>query len=143
MEKRIITTLVGVVCLLVSISAQAQFPNNGMREYRVLAVKKGDYSIVSVSNVVSVAPVMQVYVPSAFSPNKDGHNEIFRPEGDGIREYTLEVSNRWGELIYVGQEWDGTYQGNPVMPGAYVYRVTLKAASGETNYLNGTVTLVN
>ena len=55
-----------------------------------------------------------VYVPTAFSPNKDGLNETFHPVSVAVKDYKLTVFNRWGEQIFVTQNqeegWDGTYK---------------------------------
>ena len=56
------------------------------------------------------------YVPTAFTPNGDGLNDIFRPTAVGIAsmEY-FRVFNRYGELVYetsdITKGWDGTYKG--------------------------------
>ena len=69
-----------------------------------------------------------VYVPSAFTPNNDGTNEVFIPVFYcDMQEYYLTVYNRWGEIIYSSQNnhngWNGKVNGEPVATGIYVYRV--------------------
>ncbi|MBK9328349.1 MAG: gliding motility-associated C-terminal domain-containing protein [Sphingobacteriales bacterium] len=61
------------------------------------------------------------YIPSAFSPNDDGYNDIFKPFANCVffEDYTLSVYNRWGELIFHTTEtemgWDGKYK-NEIQP---------------------------
>jgi gliding motility-associated-like protein len=69
-----------------------------------------------------------VYLPSAFSPNKDGSNDLFRPIALGIKSLeNFSVYSRWGELVYstskIGSGWDGTVKGTQQNAGTYVWRV--------------------
>lgn len=79
------------------------------------------------------------YVPSAFSPNGDGKNDIFRPILVGMKSLDdFRVFNRWGQLVYQGSGnegngWDGTFGGRAQDAASYVWY-----AQG-TDYLNKTV----
>ncbi|PSL34586.1 T9SS type B sorting domain-containing protein [Chitinophaga ginsengisoli] len=68
-----------------------------------------------------------LYVPTAFTPNKDGVNDVFRVKGGGVAIFKMSVYNRWGELIFTSTDfnkgWNGTF-GNELLPnGAYVYMI--------------------
>jgi gliding motility-associated-like protein len=76
-----------------------------------------------------------MYVPTGFSPNGDGLNEILRPLALGMRSVDIfMVYNRWGQLMFrttnIGEGWDGRYGGKEQAPGSYVWY-----AEG-TDYLN-------
>jgi gliding motility-associated-like protein len=67
-----------------------------------------------------------LYVPTAFTPNGDGLNDIFKPILLGMKSLTLfSIYNRWGQLLFsttqAGNGWDGTYEGNPQETGNYVW----------------------
>ena len=89
-----------------------------------------------------------MFVPSAFSPNGDGKNDIFIPKGINVSEnnYEFYIFNRWGELIFqsfnpkVG--WDGTYNNKLVQVDAYVW--LLKTMDDDENVIEyrGHVTVV-
>jgi gliding motility-associated-like protein len=84
-------------------------------------------------------------IANAFSPNGDRLNDEFGPKlfpGDQL--ISLEIYNRWGEMLYSGtQSWDGTYLGTPVQEGAYLYKLFIKGPSeGRHFYLSGSVTVV-
>jgi len=85
-------------------------------------------------------------VPTIFSPNGDGENDVFLIEGLCITNYTLEIMDRWGLLVYKGAEgslaWDGrTPSGQGCPEGTYFY--TLEANVGGIIQNNkGFVTLV-
>jgi len=78
---------------------------------------------------IFIEPAFAVTIPSAFSPNDDGLNDAWGPEGvlQGVRGYELIIFNRWGEIIFktndINQKWDGTYLGKPVQEGFYPYRM--------------------
>ena len=66
----------------------------------------------------------QFHLPNAFSPNQDNLNDVFRPGFvANIDQYRMEIFNRWGELLFVGNNieegWDGTYQGKECPSGCY------------------------
>jgi gliding motility-associated-like protein len=67
-----------------------------------------------------------VFVPSAFTPNKDGKNDVIRPILAGIKQLNFfRVYNRWGNIIYQtsehGKGWDGLVNGQAQNAGTYVY----------------------
>ena len=87
------------------------------------------------------------FVPTAFSPNRDGLNDVFKPLlfGD-ITFYDFTVYNRWGEPVYRSTEpakgWDGTYKGFLQPPGTYIWRCGYRFANGSTEVKSGTVVLI-
>lgn len=112
--------------------------------YRVTAYRRGAPDITSTSNYAEVIPPLSIYIPNAFTPNGDGMNDAFGVKGEGIRDFHLYVYNRWGEVIFETtnpkQQWDGSYAGQPVEQGTYVYQVF--AANLGRNSKTGSVTLV-
>ncbi len=73
-----------------------------------------------------------LYFPNAFTPNRDGLNERFAPVGNLVETYQLRIFNRWGELIFESNDialgWDGTYKGNTVPDGVYVYVIEYQSS---------------
>ncbi len=67
-----------------------------------------------------------LYVPSAFSPNGDGNNDVFRPIMIGMKSLDIfKVYNRWGQLLYSGTDaqmgWDGSFGGKGQEAATYVW----------------------
>jgi gliding motility-associated-like protein len=95
-----------------------------------------------------------IYIPNAFSPNRDGDNEVFRPVtgSNVLLDYSIIIYNRWGQLIYESDDyaagWNGTLNGKDVQSGLYTYVLRysitdLSSPGGQTNRtLRGTFTLV-
>ncbi|MBL8003323.1 MAG: choice-of-anchor L domain-containing protein [Flavobacteriales bacterium] len=95
---------------------------------------------------IEVEQEFNLYIPNAFSPDGDGVNDLFRAEGTGIREFTMRVYDRWGELVFetedITKAWDGAFKGGLATPGVYVVQVRVKAMIGEAYDRMGHVTLV-
>jgi len=86
------------------------------------------------------------YVPSAFSPNGDGRNDVFRCFGnDYARGFHMAVFNRWGERVFQtyskGDVWDGTYKHARCDVGVYYWQLNY-LINNETVSLKGDVSLI-
>jgi gliding motility-associated-like protein len=79
------------------------------------------------SDTVLVTIDGTLYVPNAFTPNGDGFNDIFDIKGEEISSFQLRVFDRWGLLIFesnsLNNQWDGSYNGQPVQMDVYVWKV--------------------
>ncbi len=79
---------------------------------------------------VLVTVVPEIVIPSGFTPNGDGANDVWQIDFiDRFPDCTVEVYNRWGEQLFrsVGYQkpWDGTYSGGLVPVGTYYYAIEL------------------
>lgn len=106
----------------------------------------------TVSEVISIKPGNQLYVPNAFTPNTDGVNERFGPViyGDEIMRYEFAIYNRWGNLVFQTDNpemwWDGAsrndgdfYSQNEV----FVYQIIVQFKNDPvTQHHRGHVTLI-
>ncbi len=98
--------------------------------------------------VVPVEDNFAFYVPSAFTPNTDGVNEVFLPKVNGVANYEFVIYSRDGELIFYTnnpeQGWDGTLDGKPAPQGVYVWKINYAriGTPEEMMVRNGSVTLV-
>jgi gliding motility-associated-like protein len=89
----------------------------------------------------------QIFVPTAFTPNRDGRNDIFRPIAVGISQIEyFRVFNRWGQMVFstttneVG--WDGKINGKEQSTGTFVWLVKAVDYTGKAVFAKGTVTLI-
>jgi gliding motility-associated-like protein len=88
-----------------------------------------------------------ILVPSGFTPNGDGKNDIIKPIPVGITELQyFRIYNRWGQLLFStsqqGIGWDGRHNGTPQGSGAYVFVTQGKDIYGKTVFRKGTVVLI-
>lgn len=89
----------------------------------------------------------QLAIPSVFSPNNDGLNDVFVVFNDGISEVLdYKIYNRWGDIVFestnINSFWDGTYQNELQEIGVYYYVLNAKGITGEFYSKEGAVTLL-
>ena len=89
----------------------------------------------------------EIYMPTAFTPNNDGKNDVFKPFPVGIKMYTyFRVFNRWGQLLYstvdFNQGWDGKVNGKEQPSGTYVWIVEGITKDNKKITKRGTVVLI-
>lgn len=88
-----------------------------------------------------------VFVPTGFTPNGDGLNDVLRPIAVGVRQINyFSVYNRWGQLLFKtsinGQGWDGSIAGVPQGSNVFVWMVSAIDYLNKPIFLKGTVTLI-
>ena len=88
-----------------------------------------------------------VFVPSAFTPNNDGKNDLLRPVAAGIKSFDhFSIYNRWGRLVFTTRQqpqgWDGTINGVPQGTGTFIWSVTAVDYLGHAYNRQGTVILL-
>ena len=93
-----------------------------------------------------------ILVPTAFSPNGDGINDLLLVHGSpGAQISLFRVFDRWGELLYEAANfpandpqtgWDGNFRGQPMNTGVYTWYVEVTFASGKTAAFKGHTTLL-
>jgi gliding motility-associated-like protein len=89
----------------------------------------------------------EIYVPSAFTPNADGRNDVLRPFPVGMKSLNyFRIYNRWGQLIFStreqGKGWDGMFNGKPQASGTYVYSAEAEDYMGVKVIRKGTIVLI-
>lgn len=114
------------------------------------------YGCVAIDSVVlNIVPPGIPPMPNAFTPNGDGHNDLYGPyfPPSLAGAYTIgemRIYNRWGQAVYNGDGyWDGTFKGAMQQAGTYLYYITIKGPdqdnpSATKNYnLHGAFTLLH
>ena len=91
--------------------------------------------------------VFGIHIPTAFTPNKDGKNDVFRAlVYEKLKTFELAVYSRWGERIFYSTDpqkgWDGSRGGRQLETGAYVWLCRYTLETGEEKVQKGTVTLI-
>jgi len=88
----------------------------------------------------------QLTVFNAFTPNRDGVNDIFKVHGQNIKTITGKIINRWGQELFkwsnVNEGWDGKYKGKDVPPGVYFYVVSATFEDGKVEEKHGSVEVI-
>jgi gliding motility-associated-like protein len=95
----------------------------------------------------------RVYIPSAFSPNYDGINDLFyiQAADDNARVVQLQIFDRWGNALFESVDspvndpdfgWDGTYRGKRMNSGVFVYTALIRFPDGFERLYKGEATIV-
>jgi gliding motility-associated-like protein len=101
----------------------------------------GCFKVVSTYSVY-IDPLTSVDVPTAFTPNGDGVNDIIYVDGWGIKKLNyFRIFNRWGQVLFESNDvkigWNGIYNGVPQNMETYVYQVSVETYVNST-YLEKT-----
>jgi gliding motility-associated-like protein len=88
-----------------------------------------------------------IFVPTAFTPNADGRNDVIRPIAVGIQKINyFNIYNRWGQLVFTTtaneQGWDGRIAGVLQSTATFVWMVSAIDFAGKPFFLKGTTTLI-
>ncbi len=88
-----------------------------------------------------------IYMPSAFTPNNDQLNDIFKvPEQNKNRFVSLKIYNRFGQLVFSSFNkkigWDGNINNFPADTGSYIYLLEMKGITGRPVSQKGNITLI-
>ena len=95
----------------------------------------------------------RIFVPNIFSPNGDGSNDTFIPfaGNDVVNFKSLRIFDRYGQLVYeqpdvlpgdTSRGWDGTFRGETLNPGVFVYFMEVEFFDGRVEIVKGDVTLM-
>lgn len=98
-------------------------PNSTTTYY--LTVTEGLCS--ATDSVKIIVDCSTIYLPSAFSPNEDEVNDLFKASGKEVARFSLKVFNRWGQLVFetkdINTGWDGKFDGVDCPQGLYAWQV--------------------
>lgn len=96
--------------------------------------------------IVNTQPQTNLFIPNTFTPNGDDHNELFSIIGDNIKTFSIQIFNRWGELMFmsksIDKSWDGTFKNKKVQEGTYYYNVKVLGDDNINIELSGSLNIV-
>ncbi len=150
-----------VVCddALLTLTCSSSFPaylwNNGATTSHISVSESGTYKVTSANGKCIASDSIKVEIvscnftiPTIFSPNGDGANELFRFNSPAIKEVFCEIWDRWGlkmaEFSGTQNGWNGwnTYTNKPCSDGTYFYIAQITMITGEQKTLRGFIALV-
>jgi gliding motility-associated-like protein len=95
---------------------------------------------------VRVFKGLEIYVPTAFTPNGDGLNDILRAIPIGLKFNYLRIYDRWGNLVFQTtdhrQGWDGSFRGKRMPAGTFGWTVSASTSDGRLINKHGTLQLI-
>jgi len=99
------------------------------------------------TNCLVIDPAFNLYIPSAFTPNGDGKNEIFEPKGQYVKSFEMYIFDRWGMQLYhttdITKGWNGTVGGGQIaQEDTYVYKIFVTDSQNKQHTYVGNVNLI-
>ncbi len=151
------------ICITEKLLLDATYPSSiyiwqdGSTNAQFTVTQPGNYAV-DVSNVCGDTKdsinvmyencACKFYMPSAFTPNTDGRNDVFIPKYQcQLSNYELKIFNRWGQLVFnsinISNGWDGNFNNRQQPIGTYIWKVSYKDnITGIAIHKNGTVVLI-
>jgi gliding motility-associated-like protein len=124
--------------------------DTGFYHVKLIAVNaKGCFDTMTILNAFSAFAEGEIYVPTAFTPDRNGLNDVFKPAYYGLQsqDYRFIIFNRWGEVVFETTDrdaaWDGKFKGMPAQQDVYAWLLKGTLAGNKRVVLNGTVTLLH
>jgi gliding motility-associated-like protein len=116
----------------------------------VLAVASNDGCVDTTTEQICIDPDASIFVPNAFTPNDDGTNDFFFPQGVGIDpdHFEMWIFDRWGNMIYytddMSKGWDGRVQGHSDIEqiDTYIWKIHALDILGNKHNIEGIVNLI-
>jgi PKD repeat protein len=131
-------------------------------DYNIMLVAYNDYGCPDTTFKLYELLFTNLFVPNAFIPSSSNPElRFFKPIGINLTKYQIDIFSPWGNLVFhstdivdgaPAEEWDGTYRGEPLPTGSYIWQISAEFQNGtiwkgsnngdgNTNP-NGTVTLI-
>jgi len=113
------------------------------QQIKVLA--KDIYGCYASDSLTIAVNESKYYIPNAFTPNKDGKNDLLEIRLDGIASFDMQIYNRWGKLVFrtndINKKWDGEFDGKKAGIQTVGYILKMKDIAGNETIKEGTITL--
>ena len=126
---------------LLSVNSELSVTDSG--SFYVFVIDENNCNDFSENAIVHTVRRTEIYIPTAFTPNGDDHNELFVISGNYINSYSMKIYNKWGEELFVSNSiykyWDGTFDNNKVQQGTYFYIVEVIGEDGNLFKKSGVI----
>jgi gliding motility-associated-like protein len=125
----------------------SKYEDNG--KFPVILVTENEFGCKDTTlRILVIDEDVSIFIPNSFSPNDDDVNDYFNVFGVGLtnKNFSLEIFDRWGELIFRSSEinkgWNGTFKGVKCKEDVYVYKAFVTDVKGRIWERTGHVTLM-
>ncbi len=126
------------------------FPDGVAAQYNVTLIAESNLGCAdTMTQILTVYPEVLIYAPNTFTPDNDEYNQDWGVFMEGIDpfDFKLTIYNRWGEIVWESLDpkgrWDGTYFGEKVKEGTYIWTIQTKDLLNDNKYsFNGFVNIL-
>jgi gliding motility-associated-like protein len=115
--------------------------------YQVILIVANSFGCFdTISQAIQVRLSNNIFIPTGFTPNGDGNNDLFRVRGNNILYSEMSVYNTWGTRIFYSEKetkgWDGTLSGDIVPNGNYAYVIKVMYDTGMSETYRGSISVI-
>ncbi|MCC6690984.1 MAG: choice-of-anchor L domain-containing protein [Bacteroidia bacterium] len=100
----------------------------------------------TIQHTLFVLPDLYFYFPNSFTPNSDGYNDVFKGVGHGIKNYSMKIYDRWGNVIFTSNDasvgWDGRTKHGKAEMNSYVCIFDVEDFFGHSFHRMGNIMLI-
>jgi len=126
-----------------SVNPVIQYLDSGMYMVTLIASNMGCKD--TLSDTVFVTET--IFIPNVFTPNGDGQNDVFHVTMTSMKEYSIEIFNRWGQRVFISDspntDWDGRSEGGvEAADGDYYYIILATDYDGRNYKYHGYLQLI-
>jgi gliding motility-associated-like protein len=122
------------------------YPASGQYTISLIALNTTNGCVDTLFKTVNIAGNNNMYLPTTFTPNGDGINDIFRVRGDNFTVQEMLIFDQWGTLLFSSNSsrptWDGSVNGTTTQNGTYVYKIVLLNDEQTTTTLTGSISVI-
>lgn len=127
-------------------SPKHTYPKTGIYTIKLYAENEGNCQSIY-EQIICIDFLNDLLLPTAFSPNGDGVNDLFQASGIDIDFFELYIHNRWGQCVFssndINHAWDGIYQKQHCDIGTYSVYINYSTLQNKRiEQLRGAVTLL-
>ncbi len=98
---------------------------------------------------LNTIPPIEVFIPSSFTPNGDGINDLWGVKASNLFEFEVRIFDRWGKKVFqsndIDQKWNGSNQNNEFQSQMQIYNYVIRykgKKEEDTKELTGSITII-
>lgn len=122
------------------------YPTSGQYNITLIAINTTNGCVDTLLKTVNIVGNNSMFVPTTFTPNGDGINDVFRVRGDNFTVKEMLIFDQWGTMIYRSDAakptWDGSVNGTITQNGTYVYKIMLLNDEQSSTTLTGSISVI-
>ena len=115
---------------------------NDAGEYQITQFVENEFACTAEFDGEVLVKGYLFYMPNAFTPNNDGHNDVIKPVLNGIETYQIKIFDRWGKIVFSSNDPYEGWDGNGVSEGVYNYVATLTDLTDSPYQFSGSILLL-
>ncbi len=131
--------------VVTAMQTEYEYPDTGLYSITQI-VTTANGCMDTITGSLRVEPYYTLYIPDAFTPDNNGINEVWLPQGNSIASFEMTVFNRWDQELFFSasleQGWDGTFRGKQVPQGVYIYSIETIDVLGKPHVYRGAFRLL-